>query len=330
MNLCLNTDSLADLNLEDALDLAAGLGIQAVEIAAGGQSSAPHMRIGDLRESATARTAFLNKLTSRGLRLAAINCSAWPMHPLHGAEHVELIRTVIQLASELEVGKIVTMSGCPGDSPQSRAINWIWFPWPPEMLDIREQQWDLTCDTWQDIAEYAVTEGVERIALELHPLQMVYNVPTLMRLRSAVGPTIGANIDPSHLFWQQIDPVKVANALGPAIHHVHLKDTELFAKQLALNGVLDPRPWDNAAERSWIFRTVGQGHPATFWKSFLDALTDAGYADVVSIENEDPLLPGEAGVREAVRFLTSLTGDDARAQNVSAPGHRRTGNAYNT
>jgi sugar phosphate isomerase/epimerase len=282
VNLCLNTDSLAELSLEAALDFAAGLGIRSVELAAGGQSPAPHLRLGELLADQTKRAELADMIASRDMRLAAINCSAWPMHPVRGIEQVELIHNSIRLASDLEVNKIVTMSGCPGDSPQARAVNWIWFPWPPDMQSIREEQWELAIDTWGGVADFALAHGVDRIALELHPLQLVYNVPTLLRLRDAVGPVIGANIDPSHLFWQQMDAVRVVSAL-------------------------DPRPWDDPAHRSWIFRTIGQGHPASFWCAFVDALHAIGYDDVLSIENEDPLLPGVAGVREAVTFVTSLT-----------------------
>jgi len=310
VNLCLNTDSLAELSLEEALDFTASLGIQSVELAAGGQSPAPHLRLAELLDDAAKRSAFAGAIASRDLRLAAINCSAWPMHPVHGAEHVEVIRDSIRLAGELGVDKIVTMSGCPGDSPQARAINWIWFPWPPDMQTIRDEQWELAIETWRALVDFAREHGVKRIALELHPLQLVYNVPTLLRLREAAGSVIGANIDPSHMFWQQMDPVRVVTALGPAVHHVHLKDTELYDDELALTGVLDPRPWDDPAHRSWVFRTIGQGHPASFWGAFLDALSEIGYDDVLSIENEDPVLAGQAGVREAVAFLSRLAGAD--------------------
>jgi sugar phosphate isomerase/epimerase len=306
VNLCLKTDSLADFSLEETLDITAGLGIDVVEIAAGGQSEAPHMQIAELLGDSAKRASFADSIASRGMRLSAINCSGWPMHPVRGASDVELIRDSIRLASELEVDKIVTMSGCPGDSPYAEAVNWIWFPWPPEMLEIREQQWQTAFATWRDIADFALANGVERIALELHPLQLVYNVPTLLRLREEIGPVIGANVDPSHLFWQQVDPVRVVTALGDAVHHVHLKDTELFEEQLAITGVLDPRDWDDPSNRSWVFRTIGQGHDASFWGGFIDALLQIGYDDVLCIENEDPLLPGKQGVVEAVKFTKSL------------------------
>ena len=117
--------------------------------------------------------------------------------------------------------------------------------------------------------------GVRRIAFELHPLYLVYNVPTLERMRSAVGPVIGANVDPSHMFWQQMDPIAVIRALGPAVHHVHLKDTELVPEQVAIAGVLDQRPFEDPAGRAWGFRTVGRGHDAGFWAAFVAALREA-------------------------------------------------------
>jgi sugar phosphate isomerase/epimerase len=306
MDLCLLTDSVPELTLEQALDVAVDLGIDSVEIATGGQSSAPHVRLEEVLGSADARAAFAGAIASRGLRLAAINCSAWPMHPLRAEEEARFIQDSIRLASELQVEKIVTMSGCPGDSPEARTINWIWFPWPPETLEIRERQWELALEVWQGLTDFARAHGVNRIAFELHPLHLVHNVPTLRRLRDAIGPEIGVNLDPSHLFWQQMDAVRVIHALGDAMFHVHLKDTQLFDEEVALNGVLDPRPWDDPADRSWVFRTVGDGNPAPFWIDFLQALDEVGYDDELSIENEDPFFPGAAGVRRAVEFMGSL------------------------
>jgi sugar phosphate isomerase/epimerase len=306
MKLCLLTDSVPELSLEQALDLAVSLGIESVEIASGGQSSAPHLRLDELLASPRARAALGEAISSRGLRLAAINCSAWPMHPLRAEEEARFIRDSIRLAGELGVDKIVTMSGCPGDSPQASTINWIWFPWPAETREILEGQWEQALGVWQELSDFATAHGVERIAFELHPLHLVYNVPTLRRLREAVGPAIGANVDPSHLIWQQMDPVRVVHALGPAVYHVHLKDTELLDEQLGLAGVLDPRPWEDTTNRSWVFRAVGEGTPASSWAAFIESLDGVGYDGELSIENEDPFLPGESGVRRAAEFMSSL------------------------
>jgi sugar phosphate isomerase/epimerase len=200
------------------------------------------------------------------------------------------------------------MSGSPGDGPGASAVNFIWYPWPADSLALLERQWTAAIDLWGELGAEALAAGVERIALELHPLHLVYNVPTLQRLRDAVGPVIGANLDPSHLFWQQMDPLAVIRALGPAIHHVHLKDTEILPEQVAIAGVLDQRAFDDRAQRAWVFRTAGSVHGPAFWSAFVAALREVGYSDVLAIENEDAGLTPEGAVREAARFMRSVLG----------------------
>jgi sugar phosphate isomerase/epimerase len=306
MELGLYTDSLPDHTFEAALDIAARVGATGIEIATGGQSLAPHLRIDELLADAERRTAFAAAFERRGLRIAALNCSAWPMHPVHGDAHVALIRSTIRLAGELGVHKIVTMSGCPGDGPASSTVDFVWYPWPEDARALLERQWATAIDLWGGLAAEASAAGIDNIALELHPLHLAYNVPTLERLRDAVGPIIGANVDPSHLFWQSMDPLAVVRALGPAVQHVHLKDTEIVPEQVAIAGVLDHRPFEDPTRRAWVFRTVGRVHDRAFWSSFVAALRDVGYDDALAIENEDPYLPPETAVEEAAQFMRPL------------------------
>lgn len=306
MELGLYTDSLLDHTFEEALDVAARVGATGIEIATGGQSSAPHLRIDELLVDAGRRRSFVEAFEDRGLRIAALNCSAWPMHPVHGDAHVGLIRSTIRLAAELGVRKIVTMSGSPGDGPASTTIDFVWYPWPDDARALLERQWRTAIDLWRDLAADATAAGIDQIALELHPLHLAYNVPTLQRLRDAVGPIIGANVDPSHLFWQGMDPLVVVRALGPSVHHVHLKDTEVVPEQVAIAGVLDQRPFDDPGHRAWVFRTVGRVHEQAFWSAFVAALREVGYDDVLAIENEDPYLAPEVAVEEAARFMRPI------------------------
>jgi len=318
MDLGLYTDSVSDLSFEGALDLAAEIGATGIEIAAGGQSSAPHMRIGELLAEPRRRAEFAEAFERRGLRIAALNCSAWPLHPVVGEAHAQLIRDTIRLAGELGVKKIVTMTGSPGDGPGATTINWIWYPGPDDTLRLLERQWEEAIPLWRDLAAYAGAHGIERIAFELHPLHLAYNVPTLLRMRDAVGPIVGANVDPSHMFWQQMDPLAVIRALGPAVHHVHLKDTQLVPEQVALAGVLDQRPFEDPAHRAWVFRTIGRGHGREFWSAFVAALRESGYDDVLSIENEDVSQPSVEGVREAAGLMLGLL--EASSQTPDASG----------
>jgi sugar phosphate isomerase/epimerase len=308
VELGLYTDSVPGHAFEAALDLAARVGATGIEIATGGQSSAPHLRIAELVADPARRAWFADAFARRGLRIAALNCSAWPLHPTKGDDHLALIRSTIELAGELGVSKIVTMSGNPGDGPASTTVNFVWYPWPSDAIALLGRQWDAAIELWRGLGAYALAHGVDQIAFELHPLHLVYNVPTLLRMREAVGPVIGANVDPSHLFWQQMDPIAVVRALGPAVHHVHLKDTQVLPDQVAIAGVLDQRPFDDPANRAWVFRTVGSVHGPEFWSAFLAALRAAGYDDVLAIENEDAGLSPEAGVEQAAAFVRPLLG----------------------
>jgi len=306
MELGLYTDSLPDNTFEEALDVAARVGATAIEIATGGQSRAPHLRLDELLRDAARRATFRDAFSSRGLRIAALNCSAWPLHPAVGERHVAIIRSTIRLAAELGVTKLVTMSGNPGDGATGTAVNFVWYPWPEESMSLLERQWDEAITLWQDLGEEAKAAGIETLAFELHPLHLVYNVPTYERMRDAVGPIIGVNLDPSHLFWQGMDPLAVVRALGPAIRHVHLKDTEIVADQVATAGVLDARPFADPTRRGWVFRTAGAIHDRAWWMAFVDALRAVGYDDALSIENEDAGLPPEASVERAAAFMQPL------------------------
>jgi sugar phosphate isomerase/epimerase len=308
MDLCLYTDSVPDLSLDDALDLAVRIGCGSIEIAGGGQSSAPHLRLAELLGDPGRLRAFREAFATRGLRIAALNCSAWPLHPVHGPAQEAIIRDTIRLAGELGVETIVSMSGTPGDGPGASTVDWVFYPWPADAVALQDRQWEMAIPFWQDIATHAAAHGVKSIAFELHPLHLVFNVPTLLRMRDAVGPVIGANMDPSHLFWQQMDPLAAIAALGPAIQHVHLKDTGLQAERLALAGVLDTTPFERAEDRAWVFRTVGRVHDRAWWGSFIDALRAVGYDGPLSIENEDPYQPAVAGVEEAAALIRPLIG----------------------
>lgn len=311
MELSLYTDSVGHLPLDETLDLAAEIGCRAVEIAAGGQSSAPHMFMFDLLDDAAALRRYRDMISARGLRLGAVNCSAWPMRPVHGDRDTRTIKAAIRLAGE---HKIVTMSGCPADHPDSPIVNWISFPWPAQNPDdssaadiqgVLAGQWDVAIAYWQEMTDYASAHGITRIALELHPIHLVYNTPTLLRMRDAVGPIVGANVDPSHMFWQQMDPLAVVRALGPAVHHVHLKDTQLHPENLALTGVLDLTQFEDPERRAWTFRTIGQGHGVDFWGPLLQTLEEVGH-DILSVENEDSTQPAVDGVRQAAEFISGL------------------------
>ena len=142
----------------------------------------------------------------------------------------------------------------------------------------------------------------------MHPGFCVYNVETLLKLRAAVGPEIGANFDPSHLIWQGVDPVAAIRALGKehAIFHFHAKDTKVDKYNTAVNGVLDTKNFSDELNRSWIFRSVGYGNDYAYWKDIVSALRMVGYEGALSIEHEDSLLTPLEGLDKAITFLKEV------------------------
>jgi sugar phosphate isomerase/epimerase len=299
-----------DLPLEQALDCLAEQGLQAVELGTGNYPGNAHCNPDALLTEPGLIERLRYAVETRGLTISALSCHGNPLHPdpdVATAAHDVWTKTA-QLAERLEVGVINTFSGCPGDKPGARIPNWITCPWPPEYADVLSWQWEeCAIPYWQEQCALARAHGV-KIALEMHPGFLVYNPETLIRLRAAAGPELGANFDPSHLFWQGIEPVSAIRLLGAegALFHVHAKDTYLDRDNIRLNGILDGKGYDLVRDRAWTFRTVGFGHSEGIWREILSALRVAGYDYVVSIEHEDILLSRDEGLAQAVTFLRAL------------------------
>jgi sugar phosphate isomerase/epimerase len=309
MRIGLVTDGLADLPIDALLRAAADLGLATLEFGCGNWSSAPHLELDGLLASSPARDAFLGRIGEHGLAISALNCSGNPLHPgAPGEAHRAVTSKTIRLAGMLGVRRVVMMSGCPG-GPGDANANWVTTAWPPEAARVLDWQWsEQVIPYWQGLVSEAAAAGVERLCLELHGQQNVYNVGTLLRLRQAVGPVVGANLDPSHLFWMGADPLAAVPALGSAIYHVHAKDTRINPDVAPVNGLIDTVPNDRADERAWSYVTLGDGHDAAWWRSFCAALRSSGYDDVLSIEHEDFALPALEGIRRSVALLAGVIG----------------------
>jgi sugar phosphate isomerase/epimerase len=299
---------LADRPLGEALDYAVETGCEAVEIGTGGYPGDAHCNPKELLEDSAAREEFRRAVEYRNLEISALSCHGNPLHPREeqAAADDETFRDTVRLASELGVNTVITFSGCPGDSADSERPNWVTCPWPPDFLETLEWQWnERVAPYWQEAAPFAAEHGV-RVAIELHPGFVAYNTDSFWRLREIAGLSLGVNFDPSHLFWQQMDPLVCARELGDAIFHVHAKDTWVDAQNVRRNGVLDTKAYTDEVNRSWIFRTVGYGHGLGFWRALASELRMAGYDGVISIEHEDSLMSVDEGLRRAVSFLKEV------------------------
>lgn len=295
-------------NFEEVLDYITSIGVDAIEIPCGGYVGDRHCKPAELLPDPAATQRLKAAIASHGLTISALSAHANPLHPnpAIGEPHRQYITNAILLAEQLGVDRIVTFSGCPGGGPEDKTPNWVTCPWPNDFSQTLEYQWsEVMLPYWEQTARFAADHGV-KIAIEMHPGFCVYNPGTMLRLRQAIGPTIGCNFDPSHLFWQGVDLTVAIRTLGEAILHFHAKDTRIDPINARLNGMLDMTSYREYNQRSWIFRTVGYGHGEAVWRDLISDLRMAGYDHVLSIEHEDGLMSSQEGFEKAVQVLRNL------------------------
>jgi len=300
------------LTLDAMLDKMTALGLEAVEIAVGGYVGTAHCPTKQLLEDPAKAREWKKKFDDRNIRIGAFSAHGNPVHPdpAHAQHDAESLKVAVLLAERMDVPVVVGFSGCPGGSPEDKTPNWATYGWPPDFTRILKWQWnEKVIPYWKEAAKFARAHGNKKYALEMHPNFVVYNPRTLMKLRDAAGEEIGANCDLSHLFWQGCDPVEVIHFLGKAgaLYHAHMKDTLTFKGNLAKYGVLNfGSHKEDLPEASETFRAVGYGHGAGLWKEIVRAYMDVDFQGIMSIENEDPYLPGEVGVERAAYVLKNV------------------------
>ncbi len=315
---------LHDRSLTEAIETVKSLGFTGIEINSGGFLPAEHIPTYDqILESDVARDEFLGLFEGTGVDIAGLNCNGNPLHPnptigeKHGGDVVKSIR----LAQRLGVNRLVTMSGLPGGEPGTRYPNWIVNAWNSASLDVLDYQWDVATRYWTEVNAIAADNDV-KVALELHPQNVVFNVQSIRELVERTKAThVGVELDASHLFWQQMDPVAVMRELGELVFHTAAKDIRINPEQVRLNGVLDnsfrrldpsePRvnlggdEWVNEWPKNstWDFVAVGKGHDAEYWAEFLKAVHEVDPNMWVVIEHEDVSLGREEGLQMACETL---------------------------
>ncbi|MDD9629201.1 sugar phosphate isomerase/epimerase [Klebsiella michiganensis] len=309
MKLALCTDVLAGLAFPEMLDRAKLYGIEGVEMTAGGWSPCPHVKTEELLASPAALAAFRGELEKRGMEIVALNCSGNPLAPgALGEKHTASSYRTVELAAKLGVKKIVMMSGLPGGGPDDKIPNWITstVSWPDYMPGVIDYQWnEVAIPWWQAFTRHAAEHGIEQIALEEFPSQLVYNPSTLLRLREAVGDIIGMNLDPSHLIAMGADPIAAARKLEGVIYHVHGKDARIERGLADVDGLLEYQPVTQTKTRTWNYVAVGCGQDLKWWKEFFSVLRMTGYNGYVSLEMEDLTMSVEAGLRTSIDALNA-------------------------
>ncbi len=311
MKLGVFTVVLGHMALDDACAYLEKSGVQMVEIGCGGYPGKAHCDPDILLNDEAELQKFKDTLKKHNLEISALSSHGNMVHPNKdvAAKFDEDLTKAILLAEKLGVPVVNTFSGCPGGSSEDLEPNWVTCPWPEDFSKILDYQWnEVLIPYWKQKVTFAKEHGIQKIALELHPGFCVYNTKTLLRLREAVGPEIGANFDPSHLIWQGMDPCACIRELGKAkaLFHFHAKDTKIDATNTSLNGVLDTTHYGDELNRSWIFRSVGYGHGEEYWRAIASELRMAGYDYAISIEHEDSLMSGNEGLQKAIMCLKNV------------------------
>jgi sugar phosphate isomerase/epimerase len=311
MRLGVVLEGLLDRTLDDALELLARTApeVTDLEVGVGGFAPAPHCDAALLLRDDEARHAWLRRIETAGFRVSALNVSGNPLHPdpAVAGKHDEELRDAIRLAALLGVDRIVAMAGCPAGTTGDRTPHFDAGGWLPYLAGVYERQWEsAVAPYWGELAAFAQREHEAlQICIELHPGTCVYNTETFERF-AALAPNLAANLDPSHLFWQQMDPLTVAASLS-RIRHAHAKDVVFNDRRLATNGLLDHRWTPTDADAPWTFATVGRGHDTDWWTSFGAVLAERGVASI-SIEHEDPRVDADRGLGRAATFLAGALG----------------------
>ncbi|MDP5274434.1 sugar phosphate isomerase/epimerase family protein [Chengkuizengella axinellae] len=294
-------------SLEETLDYIQAKGLEAIEIGTGGYPGKAHCDPDLLLSNEQKLNEFRQLIDAKGIEISALSVHGNTLHPqkeIAQEFHDDLIKT-IDLAHKLEVPVVNTFSGCPGDHEGAKYPNWPVAPWPNEYQEILKWQWEeKVIPYWKEVGQYAADRNV-KIGLELHGGFSVHTPATLLRLRDAVGEVIGANLDPSHMWWQGIDPLEAIKILGKhnAIHHFHAKDTTIDQNNVNRFGLTDMQSYSNMLDRAWQFRTVGFGHDIKTWADIISTLRLVGYDYVISIEHEDGLMSIDEGFTKAVSNL---------------------------
>ena len=329
---------LGGMGWEKALDYCRKVGLDAIELPAGAYPGKPFFDPEEVLKSASAQQKIKDDVAKRGIEIIGLAVHGNPVSPdpVVREDHLRAHDTAVRLAPRLGTDVVINFSGCPGGSAKDTMPNWVTCAWPPEYGKILDYQWnEVLLPFWSKKAKEAANEGV-KIAFEAHPGFSAYNPETILKLHAVGSPlgsagvspasggispansgsigvppvrsNLGANLDPSHFFWQGIDPVESARILGDAgcIFHVHGKDCGIDPHNMRRNGGLDTKNYGDLHNRSWVFRTCGYGHGDEFWKPFVSMLRAKGYDGVISIEHEDSYMSVQEGFEKAVSYLRGV------------------------
>jgi len=299
------------LSLDQMIEKISALGIEAVEMGTGGYPGTPHCPVQELLTDNAKLHAWKKKFEDRNIQVAVLSCHGNPVHPdpKIAERDAEIFRRTVQLAERLGVDVIVGFSGCPGGNASDTMPNWATIAGLRNMrrFSIGSGR-KRVIPYWKQAAKSRATMECTNWHSRCTPVSWCTTDDAAKAPRSSRR---GArrHCDLSHLFWQGCDPLEVIRLLAKnnALFHAHMKDTVMFKDNVAKYGVLNfAFDTKDLAQASETFRAVGYGHSANTWKEIVRTYMEVGYQGILSIENEDPILPGEVGVERAMYVLKNV------------------------
>lgn len=309
MKLGILTNVVCNLSLEEALKYFKGLGLEVVEIGCGGTPGIHHCDPDVLLHDEEKFAEFKGLFEKYDMGISAFSCHGNPVHPVKeiAQRYDRIMRNAVLMAEKMGVDTICCFSGCPGSEENSKYPHWCTTVWPFDPVVAKRYQWEKKLiPYWKEFVAYAREHHVTKIAIEMHPGFCVYNPATLLELREACGPEIGANFDPSHLIWQGIDIPTAIRQLSGCIYHFHAKDTYVDPVEMGKNGFFDPMGAFGEKHTAFSFRIPGNGTSTSYWRKIMTALAQEGYDGAISIEHEDNTIGQDEGIRKSVAFLQQI------------------------
>jgi len=315
------TGQWADLSFETMCEKAKDFGYDGLEIACWGD----HLDVFKASEDKSYCEKKLKTLEKYGLTVKAISChlagqlvcdlnndsrsdAFVPVECRNDPEKkrrwaVDAMKRSAVAASYLGVD---TVCGFTGSS--------IWhmvYPFPPVSQKEIDEGYAFFKKMWDPILDVFAKYNI-KFAFEVHPTEIAFDIVTAKRALEAINyrKEFGFNFDPSHLFWQGMDPAMFIREFPDRIYHVHIKDAIVTLN--GRSGILSSHLDFGSAERGWDFRSPGRGK--IDFESIIRELNRINYNGPLSVEWEDSGMDRETGAKEACAFVRRL---DFKPSNIA-------------
>lgn len=309
MEIGLFTNCFYDKPWEEICKVTNENGIRIIEAGAGALNGKSHCNPAELLGDDEELRKFRKTAEKYSIEVRELSCMGNFLHPNRQIADslVAELEAAMELASKLGIKIVNTFAGCPGAGEGAVYPNWIALTYPPEFAEYSKWQWEKKIiPFWKEMVKKARKKGI-KFGFEMHTGDSIYNPETLLRLREETGAEeIGCKFDPTHLFWQGMDPIICIRNLGSAIISVHAQDAEINRHVMESNGCFTTRDYSDIDNRPWNLRLAGYGHPESFWKDMVTALRRTGYDGSINIEHQDACMSLKEGIGKAAEFLNKI------------------------